>query len=128
MKVFLAGKYESQYRLKTVRTVLKGLGHTVVSTWLDEKSPDRTSLAWRDTQQAASRDWADLRQCDLFILDTNDQDEHGGREVELGLALGTDARTWIVGPSRNIYHSLAGQRFYNWFDALAWLVESKRWC
>lgn len=112
---YLAGKYTAKPRLRIERDRLVERGFVSVSRWLDhnliEAEVDRDGLV-----REAMSDLEDLRNADTFIIDTRDVSETGGREVELGFAMALRLYTIVVGPSRNIFHNLAGEHYMSWTD------------
>ena len=82
MKIYIAGAFESQARLKPLRDRIEALGHEVVSTWLDEANllPPTPEESWA----YAIRDLGEIRVCDLLILDTFDVNERGGGNSRRG--------------------------------------------
>lgn len=116
-KIYIAGKFEAQRRLRSVRAEIesRGLGE-VVGTWLDEEeAPGKVTEAQKF--EYAVRDLSEIRQADLLILDTYDDNLRGGREVEYGYAIASGAAVWVVGPKRNVFHELASV-FPSWGEAL----------
>lgn len=122
MNIYIAGAFESQARLREMRLHVELLGHTVVSTWLDEEGafPPTPEEAYT----YAVRDLGEVRVCDLLILDTFDTNERGGREFEAGVAFNGGAKQGVirVGPSRNVFHELLGA-YETWEALLEWLGE-----
>lgn len=66
----------------------------------------------------AKRDLREVQRADLLILDTIDESNTGGREVEMGSALSMETTIWRVGPVRNIFHELAEREFTDWDEIL----------
>lgn len=128
MRIYIAGRFEAQKRLRTARHELQNLGQEVVSSWLDE-APGMPPV------KAERRDLEDLYKSHLIILDTFDEDDRGGREVEWGVALGLRCYggfgdggdflpyLWLVGPKRNIFHELADRHFSTWQDCYDFIRE-----
>ena len=117
-QLYISGLYESRERLRHVRRRFHAVGrHEVKASWLDESTP-RDTVTREQSLEAAYRDLAEIRDCDIFILDTLDEDPHGGREVELGYAHAKHKLLCLVGPERNVFHSLIPARYPNWE---AWL-------
>jgi nucleoside 2-deoxyribosyltransferase len=117
--LYLAGKWEAQRRLRAVKARLHANGWDVLSTWIDED--DGTGYwAPTPTQQAeiAERDVSQVERAAVFMIDTMDEGRTGGREVELGVALGRDIPIYVVGPVRNFFHRLAWARYETWDDAI----------
>ena len=106
--VYIAGRFEAAPRLRRRRRDLLHRGFRVEASWLDEEpGADPVLMAMKDTHQVS--------QCGLLILDTLDEDDRGGREVEFGIALAGAKKIWVVGPRRNIFHRLA-ENFTTWED------------
>ena len=120
MRVYIAGRFEAQHRLRVMRDLVEALGHEVVGTWLDEESTSDPTEA--EALEYAVRDFGEIRACDLFILDTLDENLRGGREAEYGYAWGVGKVTLIVGPRRNVFHTLAEKQVEEWPAALQWLM------
>lgn len=121
MNIYIAGKFEAQERLKHERNRIHMLGlGKVIGTWLDEESGDPTTSQKLDY---AERDLVEVSDSDLLILDTADENNRGGREVEYGAALGQGIEVWVVGPKRNVFHELA-PHFLDWDDVLEALEKS----
>lgn len=116
MKVYLAARFESRWRLRDVALELAVLGYQLVSSWLVEPTP--LELSEEDKKQIAIRDLSELKAADLLILDTLDENIRGGREVEWGIALTRAIPRYIVGPARNVFHFLATRRFDSWNEAV----------
>ena len=113
MTIYIAGKFSARYRLRPYKTVLEGFGHTVSSSWLDQPEdvgpasmPDDHTLA----KSEAARDLYEVADCDIFLLDTIDESNTGGRDVELGYALHAKKDIGIIGPLRNVFHTIC----YHW--------------
>ena len=66
----------------------------------------------------ANRDYSEVLQSELLIVDTVDVNDRGGREVEVGLALAFGLGVWVVGPRRNVFHYLVNQQFSTWEETL----------
>lgn len=107
--IYLAGRFEASPRLREYRDELLRKGFRVSSSWLEEKPGS-------DAKEMAKKDFAEVRECNLLILDTFDEDDRGGREVEFGCALAHLhlRKVWVVGPIRNIFHHLAHRHFEDW--------------
>jgi hypothetical protein len=70
----------------------------------------------------AARDLSEIKGADLLILETLEQGEQGGYDVEFGFALGFIRRAWIVGPARNVFHSCVPV-YPSWDAAIAALLR-----
>jgi len=120
VKIYIAAKFARREDMRPMRDMIWGVGHEVVSTWLDEvKRPDgMDSVTFK--KKLAIKDLAEVISADLLILDTYNPSETGGKEVEFGIALGRfqTKLMWIVGPKRNVFHELADRVFDTWAQAI----------
>jgi hypothetical protein len=103
------------------------MGFEVSSSWLDtatdygktEATPER--LKW-----AGGIDLVEITACDIFIIDTIDESNTGGRESELGYLICLQDQKkdspnyvlWRVGPLRQLYHAFADKTFDTWEQCL----------
>lgn len=115
MRFYLAGKYTAKKRLRVQRDMLEYRGHTSVSRWL-EHNLDEDEVSTDDLIREATFDLEDLVRAEVFLLDTLDVSETGGREVELGYAKRLGCRVVVIGPRRNIFHHLADEYYPSWAD------------
>lgn len=132
LNIYIAGWFGAKERLRAVRDRIHDAGvGTVVSTWLDEEmaapeTPGETLVVGATPEQCheyAIRDLGEVRYADLFILDTQDVNPRGGREVEYGAALAEGLAVWVVGPKRNVFHYIAHWHFETWDDVLLMLRD-----
>ena len=121
MRIYLASNWGSKKRMAALAEPVRQLGHVVISSWLS----DQTEAYNIDSPRDAYADLGEITSCDLLILDTAESSVTGGREVEMGFALGRGIQVWIIGPERNIFHGIAARRYYNWVDALKDLAPGK---
>lgn len=125
-RIYLASFFDTRERLSPIRDSLRGMGHEVTSRWLDEASDvtvETSNAVYR--RACAIRGLEDIKRSNVFILDTLDSAPRGGREVEWGVALTRlEMQRFIVGPLRNVFHSLASHRFEAWEEALGWFQRT----
>lgn len=128
MKVYIASKFSSRYRLRPIKFQLQKLGFSVLSDWIDNNPLDEQIGGDYDSipnhlqasHEIAQRDIDQVKECDIFIIDTQDISSTGGRECELGMAL-IAGKPYIfrVGPIRNVFHAHEHIKpFKNWEDLL----------
>lgn len=72
------------------------------------------------------RDAGEIVTADLLIIDTQEESCSGGREVEYGMALALGKPVWVVGPHRNIFHSVCRRQFDDWAPVLKELENGPR--
>jgi len=133
-RVFIAGKWEAQARLRDIRDQLqhRRLGQ-VFSSWLDEDFGGYWDSTPLHRFESSYRNDLDVRFVSetrtpggLFLLDTQEPPgETGAREVELGLALSLGLEAWVVGQRRNIYHERLPQ-FDTWDEVMDALAKEQR--
>lgn len=124
MRIYIASYFNTRARLFPWRDKVKELGHTVTSSWLREHrdAPDHTTQTsdYTDAELRgfALRDFDELSDSDLIIVDTFDVTPRGGREVEMGYIFGSNKKVWVVGPKRNVFHQLAHRHFEHWGEVV----------
>ena len=121
MRIYLASNFKSQERIRKVRDEIKALGHTVTSSWLGEKGGQSFELQPHNGPRYATRDVGEIVTSDLLIIDTKEQSNTGGREVEYGVALALGKLVWVVGKHRNVFHTVARHTFTTWDECYAYL-------
>jgi hypothetical protein len=131
LKVYIASKFSSRYRLRPIKFKLKQLGFEVLSDWIDNNPLDETIGGDYDSignhpeasHDIAERDRVQVQACDIFIIDTQDLSETGGRECELGMALmAMKSYIFRIGPIRNVFHAHKSVRpIKSWEDLLVLL-------
>ena len=117
--VYIAGFFDAQQRLRAVRDRLRTItSWRIRARWLDEVAgqvPLVTPPSLSDDyRRYAERDLEDIMDCHLVLVDTLDVTPRGGREVEVGYALGLYIPFIVVGPKRNVFHELAKAAYEDW--------------
>src|SRR3990167_6917879 len=158
LKVYIASKFSSRYRLRPIKFKLKQLGFEVLSDWIDNNPLDETiggdydsignhpdASDWIDnnpldetiggdydsignhpdaSHDIAERDRTQVLECDIFIIDTQDVSETGGRECELGMALmAIKPYIFRIGPIRNVFHAHKSVRHVKTWEDLLVMLE-----
>lgn len=111
MRVYVAGRFTGRHRIK-MEAETSILGANIVSTWLNATEADYPY----PTEQAAGyaiRDMEELASADVLIVDTLDDSNTGGREVEFGAAWASGKKCIVVGPRRNVFHYLPTVEHYD---------------
>lgn len=127
MRIYLAADYYRRGELRAYREQLEQYGHAVTSRWLDTNA---SSADLTEVQRAriAGECVYDIMNSDMLVCYTDEwrRHNHGGRHVELGLAIGLQRRVLVVGAPENVFHShLAVQRVPDWAAAYAVLCPHK---
>lgn len=143
MNIYVSAFFESRNRIKPFLFLLEALGHSIVSTWLDEPEYEKpviqatlqeakaaTGLSEVQIIGIAKRDIKELNVSDFMILDTIDETPRGGREWEYGYFFHM-VNGWVldlkitnivlVGPERNVFHSLIPNKFSTWEELVQWM-------
>ena len=132
MNIYLAARFRDRKRLRPIRDKLWGMGHEVVSSWLDEvRKPEfLTTEEWY--RKLAIKDLTEIRSADLLILDTLGKlvaGAGGGREFEFGFAYGQFHKklTFLVGKRNHAFHALVDEQFPSWTTALRYIETCRRY-
>lgn len=114
MKIYLAAPFTTQDRMRGVRDVLTALGHDVTSSWIDlDEIGEATDFDPSRCAPHAAADTADLLRADAVAVFTDcGQSTTGGMHVETGIALAAGRQIFLVGPRRNIFHTLPRVEHY----------------
>ncbi len=124
MKFYIAAKFKARHRIKAYNQRIESLGLVNTCPWFlmdTDDSADEDSLGGYSREESAvmaDRDLSGVREADIFILDTIDATETGGREVELGAALILGKLILHVGPVRNLFHMHPGVHDFLDWDSL----------
>lgn len=97
------------------------MGHTVLSTWLEEAVRPEGITEYQFETKMAMKDLQEVAACDCFILDVAAPSKTAGKMVEFGFALAKHKLCYVVGepPAHAIFTHLADQHFKTWDDLLA---------
>lgn len=131
-KIYLAGRFSTQKKLKNYRGSLNWAGHHVTSRWLDAVRPDMADV---EKVEQFFRAWSiidiqDIDDCDVFVIFADDPGSRGGMHGELGYALGKEKLIIVVGekhPYPNFLYYHCGVRHYvsNFSQALEIIEEGE---
>ena len=123
MKIYIAASFVSRPRLRPIRDQLWQMGHEVTSTWLDEVAKPEPMTQDEFYKKLAIKDIAELKTANLVIVDLLDPSSTGGRDTELGLALGSFAnkQIYLVGIPVSVFHRLADKTFDDWKTLLEFM-------
>lgn len=124
MRIYLAAQFESRTRIRPWSHKIWALGHTIVSSWLDEtKKPAHMDHA-EFMKKLAFKDAAEIQSADILIQDTFKMSKRGGAATEFGIALHSfqNKSLYVVGPQRSVFHYLADKHFSSWRECLKHLA------
>lgn len=101
MRIYVAAMYSERREMLRVHARLISAGHEPTSRWVGGAEEQ---LSWAE---AAVMDMDDIARADAllgFTLTLGSVFSGGGRHVELGMALATGKRVFIVGGIENVFH------------------------
>ena len=131
MKFYIAAKFKARHRIKIHNQQIEALGLLNTCPWFlmdTDDSADDDSLGGYSREESAvmaDRDLSAVREADIYIIDTIDVSETGGREVELGVALILGKVILHVGPVRNLFHMHQGvQHYADWYDVIKYIEST----
>lgn len=125
MRIYLAARYSRAAEMREYREVLKELGHTVTSRWIDEPHGNDSEKI-RGTQSqgeiAAIEDMEDLSKSDMVLSfagngqSTKAKPSKGGRHVEFGAGLVLNKLSVLIGEPEHAFHWLPNIERYASFE------------
>ena len=129
MKIYTAASFSEQNRIRQYKEPLFHLGHSVLSTWLDEQVKPAGMSDEQFGKKMAAKDLQEIAAADCFILDLEAPSQTMGKMVELGFALAKHKLIYIVAPETtftkgHIFCMLADQRFTSWLDLLSYFAKN----
>ena len=102
MKVYIAASYPRKAEAVALIQGLHEEGHSITSRWLADIGK------YRVDKRLAIRDIEDIRRANVLLqlTDGKVQLTRGGRQVELGIAIGLAMPVIILGEKEHIFHAL----------------------
>jgi hypothetical protein len=126
VKVYIAGTFTAQARLRPMADALRSQGHDIVSSWLYEPQPHPPHLAFGALHEAlADKCIAEVFSAECIILDRFGESTSGGRYVEWGVACHPRELKlrYTVGPGPDLVFAHKRHRhFENWDDVLSYFT------
>jgi hypothetical protein len=118
MKIYVAGSFVDQKRLRAEASKLWDLGHEITGTWLNEIPRNQHISEQEHRKKVALKDLVELAKADMVILDN--RISSGGKNTEWGAALFEfhNKLLWLVGEESTVFHALADRRFDTWEQAI----------
>ena len=126
VKFYLAARFSRKYEMQEHIKYLVSIGHEVTSSWPYEENAstdsfletatdlDVTLMALRDIQEVDAADAL------IYFGEQPRVSTRGGRNVELGYAIGRGKLIYHVGPREHIFHWLPDIQY---IDALEDIVN-----
>lgn len=116
MKIYTAATFSEQQRIRNYKETLIQMGHTVLSTWLEEQVRPEGVTEEQFERKMAMKDLQEVAACDCLILDVEAPSKTAGKMIEYGFALSKHKLIYVVGvpPAHAIFLSLADKSFTTW--------------
>lgn len=121
MKIYTAATFSEQNRIRQNKEKLFTLGHSVLSTWLEEQVKPDGMTDEQFGRKMAAKDLQEIGAADCFILDLENPSKTMGKMVEFGFALAKHKLIYVVAPADSltkghIFCLLADRIFGSWDD------------
>jgi nucleoside 2-deoxyribosyltransferase len=119
MKIYTAATFSEQNRIRHNKERLFQLGHSVISTWLEEQIKPEGMTDEQFGRKMAAKDLREIMYADCFILDLENPSKTMGKMVEYGFALANHKLIYLVAPEGtmtkgHVFCFLADRIFPNW--------------
>ncbi len=129
MKIYTAATFSEQNRIRGNKEKLFRLGHSVVSTWLEEQIKPEGMTDEQFGRKMAAKDLREIMYADCFILDLENPSKTMGKMVEYGFALACHKLIYVVAPGDtltkgHIFALLADRIFPSWDDLFAYFESA----
>lgn len=123
MKIYTAASFVEQNRIRQYKEPLFKMGHSVISTWLEEQVRPDGITEEQFGRKMAMKDLQEVKAADCFILDLEAPSKTSGKMVETGFALANHKLFYVVAPEgtmsgSHIFLLLADKIFGSWNDLL----------
>lgn len=128
MKLYLAATFKEQDRIRANKETLFKMGHSTLSTWLDEQIKPAGMTDQQFGKKMAAKDLQEIASCDCFILDLASPSTTMGKMVEAGFALAKHKLFYVVDPHEDltqghIFMLLADNIFKSWDELFQYFRE-----
>lgn len=123
--IYLSASYTRREEMQGIRDIMREMGHTVTSRWIDEQleplAPGNESMI--ASSECAKRDIEDMMRSTCFIMFTGDAGSKGGRHTEFGFFMSMMGHSSpfpimelvVVGPRENPFQGFDFvAQFDNW--------------
>ena len=128
MKIYTAASFGEQQRIRQYKEPLFLLGHSVISSWLEEQIKPSGMTDEEFGRKMAAKDLQEINAADCFILDLEKPTQTMGKMVETGFALAKHKLFYVVAPEGtltkgHIFLLLADKIFPSWDTLLEYFEE-----
>jgi len=125
MRIYTAATFSEQERIRQYKETLFRLGHSVLSSWLEEQIRPEGMTDEQFGRKMAAKDLQEIAACDCFILDMMNPSKTMGKMVETGFALAKYKLFYVVAPegymtTGHIFLLLADKIFNSWDELFEW--------
>ncbi len=128
MIIYTAASFAEQERIRQYKEPLFKMGHSVISTWLEEQIKPDGMAEVNFERKMAMKDLQEVAQADCMILDVDNPRPTAGKMVEFGFALAKHKLIYVVGtpPPHAIFLNLADGMFSSWEVLLKFIAENHK--
>jgi hypothetical protein len=93
MRVYLSAPISRKAAMKRMKKILEEAGHEVTSSWVTATDTEEQ----RPLFEIALKDYQDLLEAEVCIVDVTAPSTTGGRDVEYGIAIGAGIPVILIG-------------------------------
>ncbi len=112
MNIYIASKYPNKHNVAELAEHIESWNHTIVSSWHTEGCAPNVELSEipdSELRNIAERDISELTTADLLLVYTHECGvSRGGMWVEMGYAIASDKRVFILGHPITVFGYLDG--------------------
>ena len=125
MKIYTAATFSEQARIRQHKEKLIQLGHSVLSSGLEEQIKPSGMTQEQFDRKMAAKDLQEISSSDCLILDLENPSKTMGKMVEYGFALSKHKLLYVVGqPNKGqIFVTLSDGLFNTWDDLFKFFEE-----
>jgi hypothetical protein len=125
LKIYTAATFSEQQRIRQHKERLIQMGHSVVSTWLEEQVRPDGMNEEQFERKMAMKDLQEVAAADCLILDVENPSRTAGKMIETGFALAKHKLIYVVGkpPLHSIFLSLADAQFNSWEELFSYFEQ-----
>jgi nucleoside 2-deoxyribosyltransferase len=129
LKIYTAATFSEQHRIRQHKEKLIQLGHSVLSTWLEEQIKPLGMTDEQFGRKMAAKDLQEIAAADCIILDLENPSKTSGKMVEWGFALAKHKLAYVVAPEGtmtkgHIFQLLADKVFTSWDELFVYFEEN----